>query len=68
MRQRKPMPISSSTRPTQSRQVSTYDKYIALQIGLGKTYREAVKGWKALERLSEQASLQGCILRPISFS
>lgn len=68
MRQRKPMPISSSTRPTQSRQITSYDRYIALQIGLGKTYKDAVKGWKALERLSEQAAIQGCILRPISFS
>ena len=59
------MPISSRTRPVQSRQISTYDKYIALQIGLGKTYKEALMGWKALERLSEQSAIQGCLLKPI---
>ena len=68
MRKRIQMPVSSRTRPCHTRQVSAYDKYIALQIGLGKTYRESVKGWKSLERLADHSASIGCILKPLSFN
>lgn len=67
MRQRKPMPIRSKTRPIAKRTETTYDRYVAVQTKLGLPIKEAYKKWQELCRASEMAVIQGSIIKPLNW-